>query len=120
MRAIRYNAEYFGDKEDLDVIDSLLSENLVALIRNTTEKTKKFKKPDGSFGYTWDYSPYKSQGAPVAIPQTIEGDVNGGTIAVGGILGHMCVALGLEKIPIYSQEDLDEYIKIIKRNGGYR
>lgn len=120
MRAIRYNAECFGDKEDLDVIDSLLSENLVALIRNTTEKTKKFKKPDGSFGYTWDYSPYKSQGAPVAIPQTIEGDVNGGTIAVGGILGHMCVALGLEKIPIYSQEDLDEYIKIIKRNGGYR
>ena len=119
MRAIRYNAEKFGDENDLAKINSLLRENLTKLIRNTTAKAKKFKKPDGSFGYSWNYSPYKSQGAPVAVPDTVEGDVNGGTIAVGGILGHMCVALGIEKIPIYGDADLKEYLKIIKEKGGY-
>ena len=52
------------------------------------------------------------------MPETIEGDVNGGTIAVGGILGHMCVALGLDKIPIYTGEDFEKYISAIKEKCG--
>lgn len=120
MRSIKYNVEKFGTKEELNAIDKMLRENLVELIKNTTEKAKKFKKPDGSFGYTWKHSPYKSQGAPVAVPETVEGDVNGGTIAVGGILGHMCVALGLEKIRIYSKDDFEKYIAAIKEKCGYK
>ena len=120
MRTIRLNVEKFGSEAELSEINTILRENLTSLIRNTTEKAKKFKKPDGSFGYSWKHSPYKSQGAPVAVPETVEGDVNGGTIAVGGILGHMCVALGIEKIPIYGDDDLKEYLKIIKQKGGYK
>jgi hypothetical protein len=113
MRTIRLNVEKFGTEEELSSLNSLLRENLVELIKTTTEKAKKFKKPDGSFGYTWNYSPYKSQGAPVSVPETVEGDVNGGTIAVGGILGHMCAALGIEKIQIYTNDDFEKYLKAI-------
>ena len=116
MRTIRLNVEKFGTKEELAEFDSLLKENLVSLIKTTTEKTRKFKKEDGSFGYTWKHSPYKSQGAPVSVPETVEGDVNGGTIAVGGVLGHMCVALGIEKIPIYTDEDFEKYLEAINRH----
>ena len=118
MRTIRLNVERFGTKEEIDEFDSLLRENLVSLIKVTTEKTRKFKKEDGSFGYTWKYSPYKSQSAPVSVPETVEGDVNGGTIAVGGILGHMCYALGIEKIPIYTDDDFEKYLDAI--NEHYR
>ena len=120
MRHILKNIENFGTKEEYAEITAVFSDNVVALIKNTTEKAKKFKKPDGSFGYSRTTVPYKSQGAPVAVQGTVEGDVNGGTIAVAGILGHMCVALGIPKIPIFCGNDFEKYIERIKKRCNYK
>ena len=82
------------------------------MIRNTTIKTRNFEKEDGSFGYTWNYSPAKSQSAPVAVPNTVEGDINGGCIACTGITRSMCTALGVSMIPIFRDSDWDVCLDI--------
>ena len=46
------------------------------------QKARKFKKPDGSFGYRWDVSGSLSQGALVCPGGVVEGDINGGFIAI--------------------------------------
>lgn len=50
-------------------------------IRITIEKVKIFEKPDGSYSYTPSFSIANSQGMPVAVPGTYEGDVNGTVLA---------------------------------------
>ncbi len=84
------------------------------MIRNTTIKTRNFEKEDGSFGYTWDYSPSNSQSAPVAVPNTVEGDVNGGCIACTGITRSMCTALGISMISLFRDSDWDVCLEIFE------
>ena len=114
MSYIRANVKKFGTEEESARLSAMLSENAVHLIRSTTEKTKKFKKADGSFGYTWSKSLHLSQGASVCPEGFVEGDVNGGTIAARGIFGNMCSCLELD-IPLYSKDDFEKYISIIKK-----
>ena len=119
MSSILRNVKRFGTEEEYAKIKSMLKENAAALIRVTGEKAKKFKKPDGSFGYTWTCPPPKSQAAPVCPPGIMEGDINGGTIATVGILCSMRGALGIE-IPIYSGDKLEIFNERIKKNCGYK
>jgi len=119
MQALLSNVKKFGTKEEYDKLIGMLKENVVALIKATTKKAKKFKKADGSFGYTWNYSPSRSQMAPVSVPETVEGDINGGSIATRGIFGNMCAALGLN-IPIFAPSDFDKYIDRINKRCGYK
>ena len=69
----------------------------------------KFAKDDGSFGYTQNEVPYKSQGEIVAIRYTVEGDVNGGTIAFTGIWSSMCEVLEISVLPF----DFEDYLVFI-------
>lgn len=103
------SASRMGDDALAQKLRARLRDNAEALIRATTKKNLKFKKPDGSFGYTWSYPPSKSQGAPVCPPGIVEGDINGGTIAIRGIFGNMCAALGIS-LPIFYRSDLDKFI----------
>lgn len=119
MSAIRENVKKFGTPEELERLNALLRENVVALIRASTEKTKKFKKPDGSFGYRWDVSGSLSQGAKVCPGGVIEGDINGGSIATRGIFTNMTSALGLN-IPMFLPEDFEKYIARIKERCNYK
>ena len=119
MGALLGNAKKFGEIEEYERLRDMLKANLVNIIRVTTDKTKKFMKEDGSFGYTWGAPPYTSQGAPVCPPGIIEGDINGGTIATGGILNCISGTLGI-KIPIFSGEDFKAFIDRIKENCGYK
>ena len=80
---------------------------------------KKFKKPDGSFGYRWDVSGSLSQGAKVCPGGVIEGDINGGSIATRGIFTNMIAALGLD-IPMFLPEDFEKYIARIKERCNYK
>ena len=73
----------------------ITQDNALAMIKATTKKIAKFAKNDGSFGYTWSSSPANSQGAPVAVPNTVEGDINGGGIAFTGTFGTMRSVLGI-------------------------
>ena len=119
MSALLGNTKKFGTTEEYNRLQNMLRENLVKLIRVTTDKTKKFMKEDGSFGYTWGAPPYTSQGAPVCPPGIIEGDINGGVIATGGIFNSMCGTLGI-KVPIFSGEDFEVFCERIKKNCGYK
>ena len=118
MSALMSNARNYGTAEDVEKLKAMLKENVVELIRVTTEKAKKFMKEDGSFGYTWTWPPATSQSAPVCPKGIIEGDVNGGTIATVGILCSMCGALGVQ-VPIYSGDELEKFNDRIKKNCGY-
>ena len=46
------------------------------MIKATTEKVAVFKKLDGSYSFMRNYSSHMSQGMPVAVQNTVEGDVN--------------------------------------------
>ena len=119
MSTLISNTEKFGTEGEHKELLDMLSKNLAVLIKATTEKTKKFMKPDGSFGCTWDAPPHTTQGTPVCPPGFIEGDVNGGTIATGGIFAALCETLGI-KVPIFSGEDFEAFSERIKKNCGYR
>ena len=119
IRHIMTNVKTFGTEEEIAAMKQKLRDNVVDLIRASTEKAKKFKKEDGSFGYTWSVSPACSQMAPVAVPNTVEGDINGGTIATQGIFGTMCSALGLE-IPFFDPSDFEVFIDRIKKRCDYK
>ena len=112
------NVRTFVGSEEAELLREKLKANAPAMIRATTAKVKKFKKPDGSFGYTWSSPPSHSQGAPVCPPNIIEGDINGGCIAVNGVWRTMTTALLGEKIPLFAKENFDEFIEIIKQKGG--
>jgi hypothetical protein len=81
------------------------------------EKTIPFKKDDGSFGYNYDYSPDRSQGAPVAVPGTIEGDVNGCTMAVNGVVGNMLEVFGVHMPRRFFMSDYIAFMDIIENLG---
>jgi len=109
------DAKKFGKPELYEKLHGKLVENAEEMIRATTKKNLKFKKDDGSFGYTWSCPPHKSQGAPVCPPGIVEGDINGGTIAIRGVFGNMCAALGIS-LPIFYRSDLDKFIaRLMKR-----
>ena len=108
------NIHSFGDEGDILQMKDTLKRDAANMIRNTTEKTKKFAKEDGSFGYTWSTSPYKSQGAPVCPEGIVEGDVNGGGIALNGIWLRISAALDIP-ISIFSPSDGVKFNYLLKK-----
>lgn len=91
-----------------------LKERLPEMIRATADKVKAFQKEDGSFSYKPEFSSYQSQGVPVAVPFTREGDVNGNSLASSGIAYHIASALGIERIPFYTEEDSKFFFELVE------
>ena len=116
MSAVISNINKYGDHNDATALRKTMQENAAEMIRVTTAKTRKFAKEDGSYGYTWSSSPSNSQGAPVAVPGTIEGDINGGCIALRGIWGNMSSVLGIS-VPLYYPSDFDKFLYRINELG---
>ena len=83
---------------------SYLGEMLNAL-EITTAKTVNFMKEDGSFSFTAESSAANSQGLPVAVPNTDEGDVNATSLSSTGITSRIFVALGLPMPDIFTHSD---------------
>ena len=119
INSIFTNLKMFGDEELLEKLKAKLCANAAELIKVTMAKAKKFKKPDGSFGYNHGGVGGVSQMAPVAIAGTLEGDINGGNIATNGIWRNMCATLEL-KIPLFDETDYEKLMAIIKKNCGYK
>ena len=111
------NSEKYGDKSLCAAFVESARAHAVDLIRITTQKTAQFKKDDGSFGYSNGPVGATSQGAPVAVGGTMEGDINGGNIAVTGVSNYMCRVLGIDVIPIYYPTDLEIYMKTLTELG---
>ena len=71
---------------------------------------------DGSFSYTVACSSSTSQGMPVAIPGTKEGDVNATVICTTGTISNMMNALGYDSIPLLTPSDFNKYLAVIEEN----
>ncbi len=92
-----------ADKAEADAIVAELRSIAPNAVRVSTEKIADFLKPDGSASYTKLYSSATSQGCPAAVPNSIEGDVNGSTIAINGIIGNSTLALEVDKVPLLGE-----------------
>lgn len=111
------NIGKFGGEDRLNEFLSKVRADATELIYITLTKTAQFKKPDGSFGYGNGPVGATSQGAPVAVGGTVEGDINGGNIAVTGVSNYMCRVLGIDVVPLYYPTDLEIYFNCINELG---
>jgi len=114
--AVIDGVEYSGI-ERAELIRASLREVAAPAILKSAEKISEFKKEDGSFSYLPDKSSSTSQGMPVAIPGTNEGDVNATVIATTGIVGNICSALGIPSVAIYGEADLKIFLDIFENLG---
>lgn len=73
--------EFSSDPSSVDEIRDSLFANGTAVIDATREKVTVFLKNDGSFSYAEKTSASSSQGCPVAVPNSNEGDVNATNLA---------------------------------------
>ena len=88
--------------------------NAPTLIRATTEKVKLFLKDDGSFSYMPHITGANSQGLPVAIYGTNEGDVNATYIISVAVTSHLFNIFGYKLIPMFTPADRERMLNIIK------
>ena len=108
-------------QEDINALRSEILKNAVELIDITREKTAKFVKDDGSFSYFPTTSGPNSQGVPVAVTGSNEGDVNATYMFISGIPNHIFGILGYDFIPVLTRADryalwyaLDDLGEIVK------
>lgn len=103
--------------EKIEAIRLELLRNYPEMIRATKKKLMLFQKSDGSFSYYKNTTAYCSQGMPVAHGAPDEGDLNATNICQFGILGHIFSALNTEVVPVFSEADRLEVIKLLEKNA---
>lgn len=120
-RTLRHMRDYgtVADKARANELRTELYEVAPEALRATAEKLAIFKKQDGSFSYGPSFSSSNSQGCPVAVPGTVEGDVNATVICTHDTLNYVYSALGLSEyeVPQYSYGDWVNYLTILNNLG---
>ena len=112
INAVLNNISKFYTSAEAEALrESIIKPNALEMIEVTTRKIKKFAKSDGSYGYTWSTSPSHSQGAPASVPDTVEGDVNGGNIAFTGTFSNMANALGFGGLKRFGNSDFNIFLE---------
>ena len=106
-----------GDK-NADSVVAELRRLAPYAIRRSKEKIAPFKKADGAFSYGVKYCSCTSQGAPVALPDTAEGDENATTISTNGLIGNIYSALELSDYRVYrfGSREREMYLSILEEN----
>lgn len=107
------NLRKSGREALADKLRKRIVESSAEMIRCTADKVRAFRRADGSFSYGPRYSSRTSQGAPVAIPETAEGDVNGNCLASTGVVRNVCTTLGIPVIPFYTPDDGKLFFELI-------
>ena len=84
-------------------------------IIKTAEKIAGFKMPDGGMSYSLSGFCPTSQGAPVAISGSREGDINGNCCASCATIQYVFKALSIEDItiPLFDESDLKHFFEIV-------
>ncbi|MBO5316325.1 MAG: hypothetical protein J6B48_07855 [Clostridia bacterium] len=100
--------------EYADNIRKIILNSAPEVISAARNKVLRFKKNDGSFSYCPDRSADKSQGVPVAIPNTNEGDVNSTKISLCAVLGETCGALGINRPSVFSLDDGNAFFRLVE------
>ncbi len=111
---------YKENNASVDAALEVLYSKAGAAIAKTREKLALFLKDDGSFSYNRKYTSATSQGMPVAIPNTNEGDVNATVIATTGTANRILRVLGFDdsqRIPMYTRADWLRYLHILEQLG---
>lgn len=86
-------------------------------IMHTAKKVALFMKEDGSFSYYQKETNSGSQGMPVAIPHTNEGDMNATVICGISTAGYMFECLGLDVPRLYGKTEYYRFISEISEMG---
>ncbi len=101
----KYNADLY---EDMIAITRV---NAPDMIYNTIKKLNLFRRSDGSFSYYVEGAAPVTQGVPVCLGFSDEGDVNATGLAFG-MYRDMFETLGYEYVEPYNNEDFDSFIEI--------
>ena len=121
MNTIYSNLNKYGtasEKAEIEELRVSLFENYPELIRSTREKLLVFIKEDGSFSFQQQYSSPMSQGMPVAVNYSVEGDVNATMIASISTPAYIYMLLGISKMPIFTLADKMEFQSIMIDMGA--
>ena len=118
--AVLSNMNKFGSKEDVAYFRGIIRDNAADAISATMRKAVLFKRDDGSFGiYSSGKAPANQYGSPIAVKDSIEGDINGAGVISTGTLRTMSSTLkisefiGWELLPMFYESDLDVYLDIM-------
>ena len=111
------NVQKFGDSSLVKDFRAKVIHLAPEIISKATVKAVKFRQPDGGYAYNqWGSNP-TSQGCPVAVPGSAEGDVNGNTVATNGIIGNLYGMLGVTPPRIYYNSDYIKFIETLESLG---
>jgi hypothetical protein len=114
ITALVANARRFYSPDEAAEMIAEMRSDAARLIRSTTEKSRYFKKDDGSAGYHWGECGTVSQSAPVSPAGFMGGDINGGSIATRGITTNMCWGLGIPFVPMFGKAAWQECLAIFE------
>lgn len=99
-------------------IRQTLRENAPELVLATLKKQAIFLRDDGSFSYNETQTSSTSQGMPVAVPGTLEGDVNATLICLADTCYQMFSALDYSMPPIFGQADFIRFVDRVEKLGA--
>ena len=104
-----------GERRAKEITATLLNEAPDAIVA-TKEKALIFRKPKGCFSMAPNESSGTSQGMPVAIFHTNEGDVNANGICSSGTANNLYAALDLEafRVPIFSPNAKEVFMSALR------
>ena len=96
-----------------------LCKNAAEYITVAYEKYAPFRKADGSFSFTPEFSSSASQGMPVCVSRMREGDVNATYISIYSVPGRIFAALGYKDatVDIYTPNDYKKFLNTLEGLG---
>ena len=115
-----YNLRNFCGDEGKAKAEELLRELYAwapAAIIKSAEKISAYKMPDGGMSYSKSGCCPRSQGAPVAVEGSREGDINGNCCASSAVVSSVYHALNLSQymVPMFTEDDLENFLSIIEK-----
>ncbi len=130
VNSILFNIKNFGEgPAKADEIRERLYPDIADAIIASRDKVSLFKHDDGSFSYGTSaghqYSSATSQGAPAAVPNSKEGDVNATTIATNNFTYQIFDLLGTSRIPFALTKErfiflneIENLPEVVKKGGA--
>lgn len=108
-----------ADRTLADDIQARLRTNAAEYITIAAEKYAPFRKDDGSFSFTAQYSSEMSQGMPVCVSRMSEGDVNATYISIISVPARIFAALGYSnaEVDVYTPNDYKKFLHTISGLG---
>ncbi len=115
MGAILSNMQRFGKQDVAVSLRERIRNVAPQLLQVTMDKVRSCMKKDGSFSYKPTRSTCMSQGAPVSVQGTNEGDVNAACISSTGLINNICIVLGIDPVPMFCKEDSKVFIRLLNK-----